>query len=266
MGGATLAGDPEQRCFEGLLTLGPRTILQAATMLIRTLSAILLIGTCMPTNALAGGLEPLKSVRSAAIRHLESMSHDQDGVAKIVLGRLDPRLRLAECEVPLEAFSPPGSRSLGTTTVGVRCAGNESWTIYVPATVRVEAGVLVATRHLQRGAIPKADDFRITEREISALPGGYLTALVALQEKRLVRSVRPGTVLTPSMLEPLPVVKRGDTVTLLVKRGSLQIRASGKALSDAGDGARIRVRNLSSNKIVDGTVLGPRTVQIGPRG
>lgn len=235
-------------------------------MLPRIISAILLLGTYMSASALADGLEPLESVRSAAIRHLESISHDQDGAAKIVLGRLDQRLRLAECDVPLEAFSPPGSRSVGTTTVGIRCAGNESWTVYLAATVRVETGVLVATRHLNRGTIPKADDFRITEREISALPGGYLTAVTALEEKRLVRSLRPGTVLTPSMLEPLPVVKRGDTVTLLVKRGSLQIRASGKALNDAGEGARIRVRNLSSSRVLDGTVLGPRTVQIGPRG
>jgi flagella basal body P-ring formation protein FlgA len=233
-------------------------------MAVRTLTALLILLLCAPTGSSAGSLEPLDAIRDAAEVHLGSLNLDQEGSAEITVGRLDPRLQLARCELPLEAFSPPGSRSVGNTTVGVRCSGADSWTIYVPAAVRVETGVLVATRHLHRGQVPEPGDFRIEERDIAALPGGYLTADTDLQASRLARSLRPGTVLTPSMLESLPVVKRGDTVTLLVKRGPLQIRASGKALSDAGDGARIRVRNLSSNKVVDGTVLGPRVVRIGP--
>jgi len=233
-------------------------------MFLRTAGAILVVSVSASSSGLAAAFESLESIRNVAMTHLESMNRMQEGVARVTVGRLDQRLRLAQCEAPLEAFSPPGSRHVGTTTVGVRCESAESWTVYVPATVRVETGVLVATRHLKRGSIPEGADFQITKREISALPAGYLTTETALKDTRLVRSVRAGTILTPSMLEPLPVVKRGDTVTLLISRGSLQIRASGKALSDAGDGARIRVRNTRSNKIVDGTVLGPRVVQIGP--
>jgi len=92
----------------------------------------------------------------------------------VTAGRLDRRLRLTACELPLESFAPPGKRRMGKRTVGVRCNGKHAWTIYVPVSVKVMTEVIIAKRALERGTIISAADVGLEQRDISRLHRGYL--------------------------------------------------------------------------------------------
>ena len=69
-----------------------------------------------------------KTAEQFVHKHLEEIQADRFDIR---IRPLDQRLRLSQCETPLEAFLPPGARLYGKTTVGVRCTGDKPWKIFV---------------------------------------------------------------------------------------------------------------------------------------
>ena len=177
-------------------------------------------------------------------------------------GQLDSRLKLPLCDVELEAFLRPGARIKGRTAVGVRCAGTRPWKVYVPVDVVVTEAVLVSRKTLPRGHILTADDVVAENRNISRLVGGYIADPAELVGQRLKHQIMSGKIVTPSMLVADMVIKRGQTVTLLLQNNGLNISMSGKALMDGAINQRIRVENSVSRRIVEGLVRSPEHVEI----
>ena len=209
--------------------------------------------------ALAGTPAVGAAAVEAARTFLQAAMADHPGEARVRVSPLDSRLRLEACPGGPEPFLAPGSRLLGSLTVGIRCPA-AGWTVYTAARVDVAAPVLVAARPLLRGDSLGPGDLRLDRRELAALPGGYLTGSVEITGKRLRRGLRAGAVITPSMLESIPLVQRGETVTLLYDSGGFEVRAEGTALEDAGVGEHLRIRSHSSQRVVHGKVGAERVV------
>ncbi|RBK41011.1 flagella basal body P-ring formation protein FlgA, partial [Xanthomonas oryzae pv. oryzae] len=53
-----------------------------------------------------------------------------------------------------------------------------------------------------------------------------------------------------------------DTVPLVSRNGGLEVRMSGRALSDAGENERVSVENSSSRRVVQGIVEASGTVVV----
>lgn len=178
------------------------------------------------------------------------------------ISQLDPRLRLAACDRPLEVEFPSGVRQSGYTTVVTRCAGSDSWKIHVPVTIRRFAEVLVAVRNLPRGKRLAATDVRLERREISRLNRGYYRQAGDIEGRVLERGIRQGRVLNPDTVTRPRLVHRGEEVTIVARAGNLTIHVKGEALMDGTEGKRIRVRNLRSKEELEATVVGPGKVQV----
>jgi flagellar basal body P-ring formation protein FlgA len=58
------------------------------------------------------------------------------------------------------------------------------------------------------------------------------------------------------------IVRRGQEITLVASSGTFEVRAAGRALADAPAGARLRVQNLSSMKVVEGMVESSDVVRV----
>jgi flagella basal body P-ring formation protein FlgA len=71
-----------------------------------------------------------------------------------------------------------------------------------------------------------------------------------------------GAVISPSALKSMKVVARGQVITLLAKAGTMEVRMSGKALASAALGQRVKVKNLSSKRVVEGVVESPGVVKV----
>lgn len=88
---------------------------------------------------------------------------------EVILGKLDPRLKLAPCE-KVRAFLPEGTRLWGRTRVGLRCEqGAVRWNVYWPVTVKVWAPALVAVGPLHAGATITEADLRIAEVDLAEI-------------------------------------------------------------------------------------------------
>ena len=62
----------------------------------------------------------------------------------------------------------------------------------------------------------------------------------------------------------LPLVKRGEAVTLVVQDGPLRITAPGRALSSGAAGEQVRVVTSDNHRTLHGTVDGPGRVRVTP--
>jgi flagella basal body P-ring formation protein FlgA len=63
-------------------------------------------------------------------------------------------------------------------------------------------------------------------------------------------------------LAPELLVKRGSQVILRAGAGMFEVNVVGKALSDAAEGERVRVKNVKSQRIVEGYVMADGSVQV----
>lgn len=208
-------------------------------------------------------LQSLEAIQRQVYAFLSAQHQGRGEPPKIQLNNLDPRLRLPQCGVALEAFLPGGAKIVGNTSVGVRCSSPKSWTIYQSATVQVFEQVLVASRFLAKGTILSAADLRMERRDLAALPGGYETAPEQVLGKQLRQALLAGGVISPQAVKTVPMIKQGETVTIVVRQGGMEVSSSGVAMSDANLGERLRVRNEASKRVVEGMVTGNRRVEVG---
>lgn len=173
---------------------------------------------------------------------------------------LDSRLQLAACRTPLDADLPARARPAPRMSVQVRCPGPDGWSVRVPVQLKLYRQVLVASRPLVRGDGIAAGDVHAEERDITRLGYGYVEDMAQVAERTLARPLAAGSVLTPMALGGRQMVRAGDHVQLIAEIDSIQVRAEGVALGSGDSGARLRVRNGSSGRVVDALVRGPGQV------
>jgi flagella basal body P-ring formation protein FlgA len=127
-------------------------------------------------------------------------------------------------------------------------------------TLSIWRQVLVASRPLVRGDGVVAADVHAEERDVARLPYGYIDNLDQVAERSLSRPLAAGSVLTPGALGGRQMVRAGDHVQLVAELDGIAVRAEGTALGGGDSGARLRVRNGSSGRVVDAVVRAPGVV------
>ncbi|MCP4414236.1 MAG: flagellar basal body P-ring formation protein FlgA [Gammaproteobacteria bacterium] len=203
-------------------------------------------------------LQQLKSIAENFIHH--NLQTNSDRKYKIQSGKLDPRLRLVNCDSLPEAFTPPGSRLQGNTTVGIRCNSPKPWSIYIPVKIAIYQQAMVATIKLARGHILSDDDITLEEVDVSRIRGQVFSNMAPLTGTKLKTSVQPGQVLDTTQV---CLVCKGDTVTITADDQLISISMSGVALNDGSKGDIIRVQNNASRLIIDATIMNNHTVMVG---
>jgi flagella basal body P-ring formation protein FlgA len=204
--------------------------------------------------------ESIQTTAEAFIAEIVLSSHGSSPTARA--GSLDSRLRLKECDEPLEAFQPAGGRSLGNTTVGVRCPGSQPWTLYVPVKVSIHDTVVVAARPLSKGMIVQDQDVKLLGKDLAKMHSGYYKDLSQVIGKQVVRTVSMGAAVTTLMVKPQLQIKRGQQIRLVARSHGLKVQMSGEALADGASGEYIRVRNTSTKRIIEGIVRSATTVEV----
>ena len=222
------------------------------------LGVLVLLGT----SAQAGELQPHETLRETAAEFLAGQTSDGAIPPRIEVSRPDPRLRLAKCELPLEAVLPRGARIAGNLAIGVRCSGARPWTVYLTASVRVFREVVVVTRPVPRGEPLSSDDLRVEIRDTTTLHGGYLTDPARVVGMLVRRSLAARAVASEASIEEPTLVERGQQVVVVARAGGLEVRGGGKALSDGRHGELIRVRNDRSARVIEAMVMAPGTVVV----
>jgi flagella basal body P-ring formation protein FlgA len=181
---------------------------------------------------------------------------------EIAVDAVDSRLRLPQCGNSLDVRGNAGFRAAGVVTVAVRCNAARGWMTHVPVRIKAFRKLAVLKNAVSRGASVRESDVVLREYDISAYPTGFFTSADGVAGKIAKRSLVAGTVLGPAHVISRRWVSRGETVTLLVNAGGLQVRAQGEALADGAENDRVRARNTLTGKIVDGRVVEPGVLHV----
>lgn len=211
------------------------------------LLAVLLLGAAAPGLASIGPTQ-LALINQSVEQLVRYQTAGLPGKVSYTLGAVDPRLNLSACPAP-EAFLPPGVRLWGRTNVGVRCSGSSPWTIYVPVSVRIMAGVVVAAHGLAQGRTIQAEDLVVQEVDLGQLPGAVITDPERAIGRIVTLSVAPGQPLRQDLLRLAPVIQQGQSVTLRVQGAGFKVSAAGKAVNNAAEGQVAQVRTPSGRTV-----------------
>ncbi|QGZ55891.1 flagellar basal body P-ring formation chaperone FlgA [Paraburkholderia acidiphila] len=205
------------------------------------------------------GQQDGESIRAVALTFLQQQSAGLPGHVNITVAPVFPR-GLAAC-TSLEPFMPPGARTYGHTTVGVRCIGAKPWTLYVSARIAVDVTYYVASRQIGAGEALSAADFMPRAGDLANLPQTIITDPNQATGAVALARIAAGLPLRTDMLRSAASVVIGQTVKVIAVGSNFTISAEGSALNNAEPGQQVRVRT-SGGQIISGVVKDAGTVQV----
>jgi len=212
----------------------------------------------------ATGLQSLPAVRQAAERALRRAIDPALTGVELTAATLDARLRLPACGAALETHVQPPRGTQSRVPVRVACNQGATWSLNVPVEIRREQQVLVMKRAVARGETLGAGDVVAQKRVLAGLASPFVARIEDLNGRPTRRPLPEGTAVTAEALAPALLIHRGQNVTLTASAGRFEVRAPGRAMSDAGAQQRLRVQNLDSLKIVEGVAESDSVVRVNP--
>jgi flagella basal body P-ring formation protein FlgA len=237
------------------------------TLLSAALMALIVVAPAgaqsLPPQAQAEAIQPLPAIRAAAESAVRAVIDPVLTGVKLEATALDPRVRLAACTRRLDTFAnaPRGTQS--RVIARVSCAA-PAWTLNVPVEIRRAHTVLVLRRAVGRGETIAMADVTAQSRELPGLASPFLSRPEELGGRLTRRPLAEGTAVTADALNAVLLIKRGQQVTLVAEASGFEVRAPGRAMTDASASQRVRVQNLNSLKIVEGVAENDTVVRVTP--
>jgi flagella basal body P-ring formation protein FlgA len=184
--------------------------------------------------------------RAAEDEAVKSVSApDRFEVVSVRFGGADP-LPAGTVELRLVEADGPGTSGTVRVRFAVLVDGHpfgQAW-----ATVRgsVLGPALVSTTTLRHGEPIPADAVKRTEVDLTRLSSEPLRDIDEIESRVAASSIGPGRTLTESLVRAEPVVRRGETVELSVRRGNLVVTVPGRVKRDGAPGQIVPAENLRS--------------------
>jgi flagellar basal body P-ring formation protein FlgA len=120
----------------------------------------------------------------------------------------------------------------------------------------------VSAKNLGRDSIISTGDISLQKRWVRTIPLNSISSMEEVEGKLLCVNVRPNTEITRNMLKEVTAVKRGKMVQITLDSGPINITTMGLSEEDGSEGAFVKVRNTSSNKIIYARVIGESRVKV----
>ena len=205
------------------------------------------------------GQQDSEAIRSAALAFLQQQSAGLPGKVEITVAPAFPR-GLAACTM-LEPFMPSGARLWGRMTVGVRCAGERPWTIYLQARISLRATYYLAARAMAPGEVFTSADLVARDGDLTGLPQAIVTDPSQVVGSVSLVRIAGGMPLRRDMLKSASSVSIGQTVRVVAAGDGFAISAEGSAMNNASPGQQVRVKT-ANGQIISGIVKDGSTVEI----
>ena len=167
-------------------------------------------------------------------------------------------LKLTGKKITYRVLSRRNEDFIGDSSFTVRCYENGAFLNRKTVRARIEVlmDVVVSTKSLPKNVRINRDDVRLVKRWFNRLPSNVISSLDAVVGMKLRTNVKPNTEITGNMVRSIPMVKRGKPVRIVFENGSMRITTIGVSEQDGMHGELIKVRNVSSKKMIYVRVTG----------
>ena len=108
----------------------------------------------------------------------------------------------------------------------------------------------------------QSEDVELTQLKSDHILRNIVSKETDIIGHRLIRNLEQGETILAHMVQKIPLVKNGDRILIIAKKGSLRVTAPGVVRQNGFKNDTVRVENIHSRKIILGTVIDSRTVRI----
>ncbi len=248
-------------------------------------SSVLVHGTDLPAAELPAPAVPRPAPRAmvtdGSVRRLEERLA-RDLAAHITrkapeLGPCDVSVELttaqaetlaAAHQVPVETLTGTTIAELGTWSGGTApWIGSQSFRLAtrtpegmvseseIPATITPWRRVVVAKTHVIKGQILTAADIAMKTVPPGNTDNDDLADPRAVIGRQVTRTVREGEVFSTELIREVPLVRRGETVTVTARRGGIAVRTEARASEDGTLGQTIPLVSRDGKQRLMGRVV-----------
>ena len=155
-----------------------------------------------------------------------------------------------------------GSRSWAITYLPFNQDGFEKQEFIVRVNVEIERQNVVSKIYLDKGLVLKHEHLEYRWQKLGKNNQEDFTEIKHLVGLKTKKIIYPGLSLSPKAVETEKLVKRGQQVRMVFRRGKMSIKTSAKALGSAGEGQTVRVFYPATKKFLRGRVIGPSLVEV----
>lgn len=213
----------------------------------------------------AEAIQSLAIIQERIAQHvLNALNVSSDKDIHISTGKIDTRLKLRACDTKsLEVFNPYQISMLNATIMGIRCQETDNhWTLYVPIKISIKKTILVAKRPLLKGTQIGKDDIEISAMDVSLLKQGYFIRMEDIIGLVCKQNLIQGSAFTPAILQTALLIHKGELVHIQAVNEVINVSMEGIALNDGSLGDTIKVKNLSSQRIVEAQIQAKQQVRV----
>lgn len=199
-----------------------------------------------------------KAIQSFVVEHT---AHDEGEQVSVLINPFN-HTTLSHCNTPLSVSFSREEASTQSNAVVVECHSADNWRIYVPVHIQIMAEVLSVNHTLAPGDVITDADLSFELQDKNRLYEGYFKEKEDVIGLSAFRAIPVGSPLTKKNVKQMPLVKRGQSITLALKRGAIEIDMAGIAKNDGYLNGPVKIMNPSSKKLVDATVVGKDRAEI----
>ncbi len=203
-------------------------------------------------------------VRRVVTDYLRQKTGLQDEAIRIKRLGFSGESVLPAGRVSFEVVSPQDWEGWGRGSLALIVRVDERVVRNISLNVEVEAfaDVVVASRELERGMVVGKGDVALQKRDLAMVPARACRNLDEALGKRVRVGMRANATLRGDYLERLPVVKNGQTVTIIAENEKFRVTASGKARGNGAEGDTVMVQCLNAQKEIPAVVVDANTVRV----
>jgi flagellar basal body P-ring formation protein FlgA len=225
---------------------------------------LLSVVICFPDIADSSTKILSEDIRSKVIDHVEKNHPWPSGNVRInILARLSD-IVLPQESVTFEVSNEPTEDFIGNTNFPVKFYSGKN--LVKEETVRVGIEVLtdvvVSKRELLKNREITAEDVYIQKKWLKRIPTNIVTIPSDIVGKILTFNVRPHSEITKNSIRSPLLIKRGNVVRIIFENDLFSITTVGISEEDGTRDKVIRVKNLSSKKIIYARVTGDSLVRV----
>ena len=115
---------------------------------------------------------------------------------------------------------------------------------------------VIAKKSIKKGEIFGEDNIGVMPRDISgSYDKNYFTSTQEVYDKEAKTYIPKSYIVVSWMVKEKSLVTKRAKVRIKAIAGDVEVSADGEILEDGARGAKVKVKNLASNKVVIGTVV-----------
>jgi flagella basal body P-ring formation protein FlgA len=204
-------------------------------------------------------------VREAVSGYIQQKTANLGLEIRIKRVNINGKSTLPEGPLDFEVVAPQQWEGWGSANLGVIVRQRDRVVLNTSVQVEVEAlsEMVVTLRQLDYGVVISEADVTLQKRDVAAVGGKYSRSLDAIVGRRTRTSVKANAAIRTDQVEKVPLIKSGQTVTIVAENEVMRITVTGRARSAGAEGDTIMVQNLSSLKEIPARVINATTVQVG---